>query len=79
MGAVVIIIVLPSPQFLTGIVQRNEFVDVEELITQPPVERLDQSIIRGLARSRVIELDAPAICPLVQGLGRKLRAVVTAE
>ena len=33
MGTVVIIIVLPSPQFLTGIVQRNKFVDVQELIT----------------------------------------------
>ena len=40
MGTVVIVVVMPGLQFLTGIVQRNEFVDVEKLITQPPVEYL---------------------------------------
>lgn len=32
MWTVVIIVLLPSSQFLTGIVQRGEFVDVEEFI-----------------------------------------------
>ena len=30
-------------------VHRHELVDVEELVAQPPVERLDQPVVRGLA------------------------------
>jgi hypothetical protein len=49
MGTVVIVVLLPGFQFLTGIVQRDEFVDVEELIAKPAIERLDQPVVRGLA------------------------------
>jgi hypothetical protein len=38
MGTVVIVVLLPGLQFLPGVVQRDEFVDVEEFVTQPPVE-----------------------------------------
>jgi hypothetical protein len=37
MGTVVIVVVLRSSQFRTGITQRDEFVDVKEFIAQPSV------------------------------------------
>ena len=64
MWSVVVVIVLPDLQFLPGIVQRDELVDIEELVAQPSVERLDQAIIRGLTGAGVVELDPSAICSL---------------
>ena len=40
MRAMVVVVVPPSIQFLPGIVQRDELIDVQELIAQPLSERL---------------------------------------
>ena len=72
----VVVVVLPSLQLLPNVVHRDELVDVQELVAQPAVERLDQPVVRGLARPRVVELDASPIGPFVQSLGSELRAVV---
>ena len=58
MGTMMVVVVLPSLQFLAGIVQRDEFVDVKEFIAQSAIERLDQPIVRGFAGSCVVELDS---------------------
>ena len=44
--SVVVVVVLPDLQFLPGIVQCDELIDIEELDPQPSVERLDQAIVR---------------------------------
>jgi hypothetical protein len=36
-GAMVVVIVLPGLQSFAGVVQRDELVDVEELVAQSPV------------------------------------------
>ena len=79
MWTMVIVVVLPGLQFLTGIVQRDELVDVQALVAQPTVERLDQPVLRGLSRPDEIELDAASIGPLVERLGRELGAVVDGD
>lgn len=78
MWTVVVVVVLPNLQFLPGIVQRDEFVDVEELVAQPAVERFDQAIIRGLSGTGVVEFDPPQIRPFVQRFRGKFRPVVSA-
>ena len=76
MRAVLVVVVLPSLQLLARIVQRDELVDVEKLVAQPPVEGLDQAIIRGLSGAGVVEFDPSAIRPLIQRLGGEFRPVV---
>lgn len=46
---VMVVVVLPIPQFLPGIVQRDELVDIEELVAQLSIEGPDQATIRGLS------------------------------
>ena len=43
---------------------------------EPPVEALDEGVLHQLARVDVVERDAPAVRPLVQGEAGELRAVV---
>ncbi|MNX27010.1 hypothetical protein D3C86_570920 [compost metagenome] len=61
-----VVVVLPSPKFLLQVVQRDEFTQIKEFITQSTVERFDKPIIGRLAGARVIELDAVSVCPVVQ-------------
>lgn len=49
MRAVVVVVVLSGSQFFACIVQRDELVDIEELVGHAPIEGLDQAIIRGLS------------------------------
>lgn len=76
MRPAVVVVVLPSLQLLVHFVHGGELVDVEELVAQPTVERLDQPVVCRLARARVVELDAASIRPVVQRLGGELDAVV---
>ena len=55
----------------------DELVDVQELVSQPAVERLDQPVVGGLVRARVVELEAASIRPLVQRLGGELLPLST--
>ena len=71
-----VVVVLPSPKFLLQVVQRDEFMQVKEFITQSTVERFDQPIIRRLSWARVIELDAASVCPVVQRPRREFRSVI---
>ena len=76
MGTVVVVVVAPSFEPDAQIVHRDELVRVQAFIAQPPVERLDQSVVRGLAGAREVELDAAAVRPVVESLGGELGAVV---
>src|SRR5262245_17487649 len=76
MGTMVVVVVLPSLHFLADVLQRDELVDVEKLIPQPAVERLDQTIVGGLSGACVVELDTSPIGPLIKSFGCKFGAVV---
>lgn len=45
MLTVMVVVMLPSLQFLAGVLHRNELVDVQELNTQSPVDRLDETVV----------------------------------
>ncbi len=60
-----VVIVLPRSQFLLQVVQRDEFMHIQEFITQSTVERLDELISRRLAWACVIEFEAVPVCPVV--------------
>ena len=75
MRAVVVVVMLPSLQLLLRILHCDELVGVQELIAQPPVERLDHPVVGGLSRARVLELDDTAVGPIVQRFGGELRLV----
>lgn len=74
-----VVVVLPGLHLLAHVVHRDELVDVQELVAQPAVERLDQPVVGGLAWARVVELDAAPIRPIVQSLGGELGAVVHSD
>ena len=61
-----VVVFLPSLQFFARVVHRNELVNVQELIAQTTVERLDQPVIRGLAGPGVVELDTASPGPLAR-------------
>ena len=71
----VAVVVLPSLQFFPDIAQRDELVDIEELIEQAHVERIEQVIIRGLSRAGVVEFDPPALRQFVEHFRGELRLV----
>lgn len=75
----VVVVVLPSSQFLLQVVQRDEFMHIKEFITQSTVERLDEPIIRRLPWACVVEFDAASVCPVVQRPRRKFRSVIDGD
>ena len=76
MWSFVVVVFLPDLQFLTRIVQCDKLIDIEEFVPQLSVEQLDQSIIRGLSGTGVVEFDPSPIRPFVQRFRGELRPVV---
>ena len=74
-----VVAVLPCLQLLTHILHLYEFIDAQELVTQAAIERLDQPIVGGLSRSRVVELHTTPPSPFVQRLGGELHTVVAPD
>ena len=74
-----VVIMLPCLELLTRILQCGEFVDVQTLIAQAPVERLDETVVRGLAGSRVVQLHATSPSPIIKRLGRELGAAIDSD
>lgn len=79
MWSVVVVVVLPSLQLLARVEHRDELIDIQALVAQPPVERFDQPVVRGFARPRLVELDTAPVRPFVQCLGGELGAAVVAR
>lgn len=67
---------LPDLPSLARIVQRDELVDIEELVPQPSVDRLDRAVIREISGLGVVKFDPSAIHPVVQRLRGELRSAV---
>lgn len=76
MWRVMVVVVMPSRKFLPGIVQRDELVDVQELVAHPSDEGLDQAMIRGLSQAGVVELASSAVRPFIQRLRGELRPII---
>ena len=79
MGTHLIIVLPPLVNLVPGILQRQEPMGIEAFLPQAPIEAFHLGIVGRFVRTAEVELDPALICPLVQGLGRELRAVVTAE
>ena len=58
-----VVILLPSRQRLAYIVEREEHLDIQALISKTPVETLDEAILNGLAGSNKVQLDAVSVGP----------------
>ena len=63
-----VVILLPSRQCLAYIVEREEYLDIQALISETPVETLDEAILNGLAGSNKVQLDAASITRLANSL-----------
>jgi hypothetical protein len=70
-----VVVVLPSLKFLLHVVERDGLMPVKVFITQSNSEQLDQPIIGRLAWTRVIELDAASVCPVVRRPRSEFRSV----
>src|SRR5690606_30878747 len=72
------LIVMPTPglDFLPCVVQTHEPVLVQALGPQPPVERLDEPVVRGLSTPAEVQPDMVQVCPLIQHPAGKLAPVV---
>jgi hypothetical protein len=60
-----VLIVVDPPGFDLGlrIFDGREWVDVQALVAETPVERLDEGILHGFPRPNEVELDATTIRP----------------
>ena len=73
------LVVLPSRQDGSGVLQRGEFGDVQAFISQRAVEGLDEPVFHRLTRSNEIELHATLPRPLVDRARREFGTVVDDE
>ena len=64
-----VLIVIDPPRFDLGlrIFDRRELMDVQALVAQPPVKRLDERILHGFAGADEIELHAALRTPSPRG------------
>lgn len=76
MGAVVVVVVSPSADQLSGVAQAGEQVLVEALVPKPPVETLDQTVLHRFAGGDVMPLDTALFLPSQDGVRGQLRSVV---
>lgn len=60
----VIVIVPPERQHPTGRPEAFEHLLIEQLVTEPTVERLDESVLDRLARLDVMPADTSLVLPL---------------
>lgn len=75
----VIVVVLPSRQRRSSMLERRKLGDVQALVAQPPVERFDQSVLDGLAGADEVELYPVAPCPLIQELRGELTPMINGD
>ena len=71
-----IVILPPSLRQASCLVQRQEPVLVQALVTKPSVERLDHRIIRGLSRPAEVELHTVEVGPKIQAPRDELGPVI---
>ena len=75
-GSVLIVVSTPILQLFAGICKTHALVRVQTLRSQLAVERLDEPIVRGLARPREVQRDVIGISPEAEVAGDKFAAVI---
>src|SRR5687767_7170720 len=75
------LIVIDSPGFdlRLRICDRRELVDVQTLVTEPPVERLDEGVFHGLSGANEVELHAALIRPVLECPRHEFRSVIDGD
>jgi len=63
MGSNQIVILLPAGELLAHILEGDEHFHIQALITEPPIETFDETILDGLARPNKIQLNTVAVGP----------------
>src|SRR5689334_18447044 len=76
MGALGVVLLLPSVDDYTSMRQAPEPVEIQTLVAELAVEAFDMGILRGLARLNEVQRDAVRIGPSIQDLPSELRAIV---
>ena len=76
MRSPLIVVSPPGLNLLPGIIQRQEPVDVQTLVPEAAIKRLDEGIVHRLARTAEVQRYLVLICPLIHLLRNKLRTVI---
>lgn len=63
MWAVMVVVVTPCRDQVTGMAQAGEQVLVEALVPQAAVEALDEAVLHGFAGCDVVPFDLPVLLP----------------
>jgi putative transposase len=66
MWALFVVVLAPILQFFLGVCKAHEPVSVQALRSEAAIERFDECIVGGLARSREVKRDAALIRPQIQ-------------
>jgi hypothetical protein len=72
----VVVVLPPGVQGLLGVDETQEPALRQALLSEPPIEGLDEGIVAGLAGPAEVELDAVPVRPVVEGAPGELGAVV---
>lgn len=75
------LIVIDTPGFdlCFGVLDRQELMDVQALIPQPPVKRFNERVFHGFTWANEIELYTTTISPVFEGARHELGAVVDGD
>ena len=76
MGTLLIIVLSPGFDLLSGIGQGQEPRCIQTFLTKAAVKRLDKRIVRGLPGPGEVEFHFVPVRPLVQDAADELRAIV---
>ena len=76
MRSFAIVVSAPGFHLFLGICRGKEPVFVQALLPEAAVERLDEGVVRGLARPAEVQFYTVQVSPLVQSLRSELRVIV---
>ena len=70
MGPLLVVVDAPGFDLLPRVLERDELMHVQALVTKAPVEGFDVGILHGFARVDEVERDAAAVRPVFERAGR---------
>ena len=79
MTSMFVVVRPPAAELLLCVLQGQEPVFVQALGSKPTVEGFDQGVVRRLARTTEVKLDAVGVSPLIQRLRGEFGSIVHAD
>ncbi len=76
MWPLIVVLLPPFFNLLSGIFQRQEPVLIQALLADSSIERLDECVVSWLPWPGEVDLDAVHVSPLVKGLRGELSSVI---